>query len=434
MIKRFIAIALALIIMGTLFGCAAVKPNGQSDAQNTEAAATDSPTTKVSFVNAAGEATPLTVYNASLVLPNPLTYDERYTIGANAFAVKMTEALSAIADKDWSGVYSPLSLQIILQLLANGADEELSHELLTAVCGGMEREDVNICTAKLMSIFGSIRGVSMNNAVVVNKAYRVNKSFADTAGSYYNAAIGTLDFNDVKAASEALNGWVSEKTEGQVKELIKDLSSDAVMVLLNTLYFDMDWDEYFIVHRNLTEFNGVKGTEWVSMMQRSDELLYGSFDEGQMAVIPYKNEDYAMAVILPEKNLTPAEAVSALIGRWNDCELKTGMVSMPKVEQETDIDVMQLVSAMGLENALKGDYRQLLEGDFDLAVSKIVQGARISVNERGTTAAAATAAELLKGVPGVNQFELICDRPYAMVIYNTETGTVMFVSIVNSLG
>ena len=54
------------------------------------------------------------------------------------------------------------------------------------------------------------------------------------------------------------------------------------------------------------------------------------------------------------------------------------------------------------------------------------------MTESGTTAAAATA---IVGTKGVEWFEteMVCDRPFAMVIYNVETGAVLFVSVVNSL-
>ena len=428
-VKRIVSLALAALMALTLVGCAAVAP-----ANEPEAEATEQPVDPTgSYVNAAGEAVPLKIYNTSLVLPSPLTYDSRYTMYANAFASRLTYVLEQKNGKDWSGVYSPLSLQIILQLLANGADEETSRALIDAVCSGMSRQDVNVSTAKLMNIFNNGRGVSLNNAVVASKAFQINKDYADTVGSYYNAAIGALDFLNVDDAMRAINGWVSENTGGMIDELIKDLSTDTVMVLLSTLYFDQEWEVPFIATRNLTEFFGANGTEWVSMMQRSDEFLYGSFPEGEMAVLPYKNSSYAMAVILPDKELSPAEAVKHLIGLWSDCELKSGKVSMPKVELDTELDVLELADELGISEAIRGNFNGLLAGG-EAEVSAILQGAKIIVSEAGTTAAAATAAELNKGVPAPNGFELVCNRPYAMVIFNNDTGVVMFVSIVNSIG
>ena len=376
---------------------------------------------------------PIAVY-AAFAPDEGFVYDMRYTACNNAFAAALTDAVWKHADDaDWSGVYSPLSLQIALQLLANGGDEKTANELMTSLCGTMTREEINASTARLLAMFDADSGVTVNNAVVASKDCRVNADFAETVGRYYNAAIGTLDFMDVKAAEAQINGWISEHTDGLIKELVKDLSNDTVTVLLNTLLLKLEWDAPFTVFRELSAFEGTKGTESVSMMHRTDSMLYGSFDDGEMAVVPYLGGEYAMAVILPAEGVTPAKAASALMGRWNECAKKDVKVIMPKVELGTELNVLELVGDLGIADAVRGNYSNLLTGNAEVTVTQIVQGARLEVTENGTVAAAATAIVANKGLPAPAEFTIECNRPYAMVIYNVETGTVLFVSIVNNI-
>lgn len=438
---KIVSLIMAMLMLAvTLTGCAgANKPQTNATAVPTaEAAQTEGSSSgladvKLTCVNEAGQSTPITVYSAAALAGQTFEYDSRYTVCSNTFAAKMTEAVAAGSD-NWTGVYSPLSLQMVLQMLANGGDEATAQALLAAVCEGMTRDDVNKSAAKLLTIFNSLRGITMNSAVIVNDDYRVRQDYADSVGTYYRAGVGTVDLADAKAAEQQINDWISERTNGLINNLVDDLSYDTVMLLLNVLTFDLNWAEPFMTFRGLSEFAGANGNEWASMMKASGEYLYGSFEEGQMAFIPYKNSDYAMAVILPEKGFTPAQAVSALLSRREECEMTPGTVSMPKIKLDTKLDVMGLVSAMGLDEAIGGNYTGLLADGADAAVSRILQGAVIDVNEYGTTAAAATSVELNKSATLIDEkFSMTCDRPYAMVIYNVQTGTVMFVSLVNDV-
>ena len=435
--KRILSLLLAVIMAFALCACSARKPQEEPAVPEGEAADKDAeasePIVRVTYINEAGQAMPLTVYGASFS-PSTLAYDPAYAACSSAFAASMSSAiLLDTEDPDWSGVYSPLSLQIALQLLANGGDERTADMLVEAVCNTMRREDVNTSTAKLLDLLNSYKGVTVNNAVIANSNYRVNEEYANTVGRYYGASIGTVDMSDAKTAEAMINKWISDNTDGLVDDLVHGLSYDTVMLLINTLSFEMEWESPFYTMRGLNDFNGTRGTEQVAMIRSSGEYLYGRFDGGEMAVIPYKDSTCRMAVILPEEGVTPAEAAAALMAKWNECETAQGSITMPKVELDTDLDIMPMLASLGLEDAINGNYSGLLAGDLDPTVSKIYQGAKLIVNEEGTIAAAGTVIEMTKGLPPQDEFTLNCNRPYAMVIYDSATGVVLFVSIVNNV-
>lgn len=439
-IKRIVSIILVLSMVFAFAGCAAPQNQGHEGSGDQQAARTENdggstePTVRVTYLNNAGEPLPIAVYtSASGALPN-YTYDSRYASNNNAFSVAMNGAIMLnTEDPDWSGVYSPLSLQLALQLLANGGDTRTADMLMSALCESMTRDGVNESTAKLMSILNSADGVSVNNAVIANQDYRVNEEFAHLAANYYGAAVGAVDMSDSKAAEQLINKWISDHTDGMIEDLVSDLTYDTVMILVNTLCFEMEWKTPFTAYRELDDFYGTQGTQQVGMIRGSGEFLYGSFDEGEMAVIPYKDENYRMAVILPGEGLSPSDAVSALMARWNECEAMKGTVIMPKVEQDTKLDIMRMLSDMGLESFTSSLYTGLLSGESDISVSKIYQGSKLIVSEEGTMAASGTVIELLKNGPSIDEFTLNCNRPYAMVIYSVETGAVLFISIVNNI-
>ena len=416
MLKRIISLLLAAILVIAFAGC---RNNTPAEAPENGA--------KEGYINQPGQAVPLSMNVTDASIFDSSVYDHRFTDANNAFAITMT---NAVAD-DWTGVYSPLSLQIALQILSNGGDEETAQALLATVCPGLTRSDVNASSAKLLSMLMKTPGVTVNNAVVVNNAYQLSEEFANTAANYYRSSVGALDFSNPDGALKELNGWIEQNTNGLVKELIDRVGVDTAIVILNALTLELKWEKPFIAMRGLSPFYGLKGEEYVAMIQKTDELKFGVFDEGTMALIPYEGGEYCMAVILPEKDVSPKEAVSALIGRTNECKTGSVMIKMPKVDLNNKLDIIEMADKLGLKEALNANYVNLISDDT-VSITKVLQGASLSVTESGTIAAAATAVIGTKGASlSKTDVEIVCDRPYAIAIYHIETGTVLFVSIVN---
>jgi serpin B len=96
---------------------------------------------------------------------------------------------------------------------------------------------------------------------------------------------------------------------------------------------------------------------------------------------------------------------------------------------------------MGMGDAFmdgKGNFTGLLElNENEYArISNVVHAARLTVDEEGTKASAATSVEVSVTsvlMPPEDAFEMRCDRPFAMQIIHADTGAVMFTAIVNDL-
>ncbi len=70
-----------------------------------------------------------------------------------------------------------------------------------------------------------------------------------------------------------------------------------------------------------------------------------------------------------------------------------------------------------------------IDGTHDLYISAVLHQANITLDETGTEAAAATALLMEVGAapPADEPFILMVDRPYVYVIYDHETGAILFV-------
>lgn len=416
MFKRFLCVSLAVIMAAAMFGCSGVN-GGNNSVQN------------ASFINTAGKSVPIRIYTSGEEPGAEAEYNSLFTEANTDFAIRMINA----ADVKDTCVFSPLSLQTALLMLANGGDEKTAKDLLDSVVPGMTKDEVNNSGTKLISLLTSAEGFGMSNTVIANCAYEVNRKFAQTVGDCYRASVGALDFSDPSKATREVNKWISQNTNEQINDLLDDLGQETVMVLLNALTLKLDWKTPFMAMRELSEFHGSKGVESVGMIQSSSTVEYGAFDQGEIVIVPYKGGDFNMAVMLPKEGLSPAEAAAALIERINDCKTEDVLLKMPKVELNTKLDIIPMAEKLGIDSGINGVFSELVSNE-NATVDTILQGASLSVTEYGTMATAATAIVTVKGGMVPANVSVVCDRPYAMAIYHVETGTVLFVSLVNDVG
>lgn len=424
MFRKFICFALAAVFALACVGCG--KKTAEEPAPKTSPAPDSH---RITYLNTQGTIAPLAMYPGSSRVAIAPSLTDAYKAANAVFAQTM---LSAVQE-GWTGVFSPISLQIAIELLADGSDDATASKLLDAVCPGMTREDVNTLTARFISDIAASNGVTINSAVVVSNAYMLAEKFAHDAADYYRASVGALDFSDPGAALAEINNWASQNTKGLVKNLLDQVGPDTAIVLLNALTVDLKWEEPFYALRELIEFKGSKTSSSVGAIGVSGNFDYGKFDEGQMVIVPYAGGEFAAALILPNEGADPIAAAKALIGKYDSCTGSDIIIKMPKLEINTSLDILNMANKLGLAEGLRGSFPNLInEGNVE--ITQVKQGSALILNENGTVAASATAIVGSKGVPMLTgDLEMIFDRPFALVIYHVPTGTAMYISIVNDI-
>lgn len=144
-----------------------------------------------------------------------------------------------------------------------------------------------------------------------------------------------------------------------------------------------------------------------------------------------------MDVILPtkkgtikavEKELASKGFKSPLFGRGKE----KVMLSLPRFKMGRRVKLAKVLASMGMKSAFdrtKADFTGITppikEGFY---IGKVIHKAVCEVDERGTKAAAATAVVMTKGAGAPTRPKVFrVDRPFMMVIRDTETNVVLFV-------
>jgi serpin B len=241
----------------------------------------------------------------------------------------------------------------------------------------------------------------------------------------------TLDFGKPEAA-ERVNAWAAEKTRGMVPHIIDAFSGDTAFALTDAAYFDGTWQEPFDAEQTEPRPFTLPGGETIDVptMHAYRQVEYFEDDERQAVRLPYGNSrELCFTAVIAREGLEPPR-----IEDWDALETRkrSGSIALPRFSAQSHIELKDALIALGLGAAFtpSSDWDGLITGG-PKAISRVLHGARVDVDEQGTRAAAVTAIVLeLSAGPGGPPFELRLDRPFLWAVENRVTGTILFLGIV----
>lgn len=365
----------------------------------------------------------------------------------NNFHEKMFNKL--FDEKRDSMVYSPYSINFIMTMLYRGMDGETREEFERVY--GLDRDSGNLIQ-NFVKFDRKIqhKHLMSANAIFVDGQYKENirKDYLDRISDAVRFTLKDCDFQgNHEQEREMINEWVSNNTNGLIKDLLSDnsLSEDTRSVLVNTLYLKMRWVNPFSrsVERDFTRLDGT--TKKVDMMVMDDEeyMQYYENDSLQMLMMPYRTESqsagqFSMGIILPregqEFNLTSTSDVEDMVGK-SQFHRELVNVQVPKFTTEFSVELVDMYKEFGMKT-LFDDFKcnlRRLTSENDLVVNKIIHKAKIIVDEMGTEAAAATAVEMCLGaaasIKGPKDF--IANRTFQYFIIHNQTKTILFSGVYN---
>ena len=376
-----------------------------------------------------------------------LVMDE-FRVGTADFAITLLR--ENVQTTEGNVIISPVSLLNVLAMTANGAEEDTREQMLSVMAGGEDIEGLNQNMKAWMEQLGNAENVRMQitNSVWIHgdaEHLTVEGSFLRQNAMYYNADIYHAPLTDNTAS--VMNRWVSDKTSGEINNIIEELSEDAVMTLINTVTFDARWkwvyDEYDVHDRVFINVLGEK--ENVSMMYAT-EYEYIEDENAVGFVKPYE-EGYSFVAILPNEGITPADYLQTLDGEHflamladttldENTELKT---CVPKFRAEYNIELSPILKNMGMTDAFdasKADFSGIgsMDDSQNLYINYVLHKTYIAVDELGTKARAASADGVCatSDEAGWEIIYVYLNRPFIYAIIDTQTNIPIFIGVVNS--
>ncbi|KAK0085868.1 hypothetical protein PV325_004308 [Microctonus aethiopoides] len=364
------------------------------------------------------------------------------SMGLNKFAAEFYKHTSENMGSNL--ICSPFSAGAVLSMTAHGAAGNTEQQMRTSLHLPNDRA---IGLRGFQSLFETLNNVtnvqlSLANKIFVTKDLEVKDNFLNLTANSFKSEVENLDFTNTQVASKKINTWCEEKTKNLIKDVIKaeDLI-DAVMVLVNAVYFKGIWETKFDPSKTLnkTFYINENTTNDVPMMRQRNKFNYGELSEldAVFVELPYKseneNDSTSMFIICPNQINGLKKAQNNIenvdFQQLHDQHQMTEIqLSLPKFQIESTLDLKPILKNMGMTDMFdNADFSGI--SNIQLSVAKVIQKAFIEVNEEGSEAAAITAAVhmvrtsmFLRPEP----LELSIDRPFIYAIYHAPTNSILF--------
>ncbi|XP_017498055.2 serpin B7 isoform X2 [Manis javanica] len=270
--------------------------------------------------------------------------------------------------------------------------------------------------------------LSIANGLFVEKIFDIHKNYTESAEKLYNAIVERVDFtNDIVDTRYKINKWIEKKTNGKIRNIFQEgsISSSAVMVLVNAVYFKGKWESSFPKNETLRcRFRSPKCPgKTVAMMHQEKRFNLAVIKDPPMKVLELRYDGgIRMYIMLPENDLSLI--VNTLTFRnlmdWTNPRKMSSQyvkVFLPQFKIEKNYDIKHYLKALGLTDIFdesRADLSGIAAGGR-LYVSKLMHKAYIEVTEDGTEAAAATGSDIMeKRLPESTVFR--ADHPFLFVI------------------
>jgi serpin B len=364
----------------------------------------------------------------------------------NDFGFDLYRALLA-RDGTANAVMSPASVAIAMAMARVGARGETASQMdavLRSLGADGHTAGINSLDQALASRSGTFTDAMGNgqevtlaiaNAPFAQQDEQWQQSFLDTLAQDFGAGLRLVDYKtDPDGARQLINGWVSDQTHDRIPQLLAPGTLDVLtrLVLVNAIYLKAPWLMPFQPDVTKTgDFIRVDGsTVQVPMMAMQHEFSYASGDGWQAVELPYVGGSLAMDVILPDdltsytRSLT-ADSLAKLTAALSSHEVA---LTMPRFEAETKADLAGLLSSMGMPLAFdpyNADFSGMTTQE-PLYISGVVHQANISVDEKGTEAAAATAVVVGTMSAPTDVVTLNVNRPFLFALRDLQTGAILF--------
>lgn len=354
------------------------------------------------------------------------------------------DLFAQVADQPGNLMISPASIALALAMTRAGARGATAAEM-DAVLHGLGSDAMadavntldaalDARTAAYEDDDGATHQVTLQvaNALFPQRGMALEAAFLDAMASRYGAGVWLVDYvNDAERAREAINEWVADNTEGRIPEIATgdDINESTRLAIANTIYLKAPWHNAFLEPTTRGDFSRADGS--VVRVPLMDGTISGGAyarEAGWFAVeLPYVSRALAMLVIVPDDLASfeatfDAAALDAIIG-----SLERGKFNLrfPRFDVESRLNLAEILEELGMPSAFNdaADFSGITEAER-LAIGRVIHQANMTVDEKGTEAAAATIVGM--EVSGTS-LAFRVDRPFLVVLRDVPTGALVFI-------
>ncbi|XP_010425945.1 PREDICTED: serpin-Z4-like [Camelina sativa] len=367
----------------------------------------------------------------------------------NNVAILLAKHVIATVANGSNLVFSPMSINILLCLIAAGSncvtkqqilsflmspsldhlDTVLAKTVSVAFADGMNRSDLHLSTA-----YG----------VWIDKSFSFKPSFKELLENSYKATCSQVDFATKPAeVIDEVNTWAELHTNGLIKQILSQDSiksiRESTLILANAVYFKEAWSKKFDAKLTKSnEFHLLDGTTVkVAFMTNYKKQYLEYYDGFKVLRLPYVEDQrqFAMYIYLPnDKDGLPnlLEDIASKPGFLDNHiprqRILVEAFRIPKFKFSFEFNASDVLKDMGLILPFThGSITEMVDSSSiaeNMHVSKIIHKAFIEVDEEGTEAAAVSVASMTKDMLLMGNF--VADHPFLFTVREEKSGVILF--------
>lgn len=353
----------------------------------------------------------------------------------------------AVAGTQGNVIFSPYSISLAFSMLYAGARGSTASQLADAFHflpqnaqhSAFHELALQVSANPSSSNSGQNTGapfqLNIANAMWGQAGFPFQDSFVKALSQDYNAEMRQVDFTRQSAEiAREINDWISGATQDRIKNMVGPgtLDSQTRLVLANAVYFKGSWQLPFGVNQTKPGTFTLQDNTPVQvpfMHHRNARIPYSENADYQAIQLSYVGDKVEMVVLLPKQGRLQTVETGLSASLFDDIragsELRDVVLSMPRFEFDTNLELPPLLQRLGVIDAFGSgaDLTGLSEGG-GLHVSAALHSSTITVDENGTEAAAATV--LAVPASAFERAEVDLNRPFLFAIVERETGTILF--------
>lgn len=363
----------------------------------------------------------------------------------NAFAVDLLRMNTGV-DKGNVAI-SPWSIATALSMARVGARGDTATEMARVLHVGDEASYDQAMNALDQALRGRNRTTPMGdeepqvvdlsaaNRLFAQEGLSLGSDFLDVLAAQYGAAVGEVDYKtDTEAARRAINEWVAAETRDKIPALIAEGQLDPLnrLVLANAVFLRADWAIPF--DKNATAdgpFHAPSRDETVPFMRATERWGWSEGHGWRAVELPYIGGDLAMTFVVPdagEFDRFIAGFDHASLERIVSTQSAQVRLRLPKFTIDKSVLLGEQLRTLGMRAAFSdtADFTDITV-DEPLQIAEVAHQAKLTVDEKGTVAAAATAVMMrtTSGMVGEPK-TLDIDRPFLFFLRDRPTGALLF--------
>lgn len=432
--RTLLALCLMITLITALVGCGGNDPSDVDSRADSQTTSTPTP-----WTDGAGSVNLMKNVTVEDV-PAATAPTEEENVKMMDFSLRLFQ--NCLQDGQ-NALVSPLSVISALGMTANGADGNTLAQMEETF--RLTTEEMNrylYAYARNLPQGGKYQ-LSLANAIWFRdrEGLFFEEDFLQTNADWYDAGLYQAPFDD--STLKEINDWVEHNTDGMIRDILDEIQDDAVMYLVNALAFDAEWETIYKEYQvRSSTFTTAEGKEQAAEMMYSEESCYLEDEYATGFVKYYADRAYAFAALLPNEGISLAEYAASLNGeRLNkllaDAQTVTVYAAIPKFECEYDIEMSQVLQAMGMIDAFDSTLADFSgmghSARGNIFINRILHKTFIAVNERGTKAGASTVVETTDEAAPLDIKIVHLDRPFLYILIDCEENMPIFIGTLNQL-